>query len=427
MKIAVIGLGYVGLPLAIRLSQVGFLVDAIDINSKKIKSLSGGVLPFAQDEPNLEKFFKAESKKRKIVYSDKFDNIKNAEVIIVAVDTPIKYKKPNYSNLLKSISDISKHLRKGQIIIIESTVAPKTCLEIIAPLIKKRSGLELNKDFFLAMVPERIRPNHIFEQLISRPRTVGLSSKKQNKKLGVIYSKITSGDLDFVDLTTAETVKTVENAYRDVNIAFANEVALACEELEVNVWKLIELVNKDPFKSMHKPGAGVGGHCIPKDPWLLASSVKKHRLELIETARKINDNMPNHIYILIKKSLEEKNIKVKNAKLAILGYSYVGNSDDTRNSPTEVLAKILTRNRISYKIYDPYVSNYSLSSVDAIAKNADLLVLMVAHDLFKKIDFWKLSKIMRTKIIIDGRNFFDEQSMKKKGFTYSGIGNITAG
>lgn len=423
MKAAVIGLGYVGLPLTIRLSQLNFDVSGIDINFEKIRKLQKGILPFAESEPWLNEYFIKEFKKGKLSFSSTFEKLAESKIIFVCVDTPIIGKTANYRSFKNALKSIGRNLKKDSIVVIESTVAPNTSIKIAIPIIERQSGLEKNKDFFVATVPERIRPNHIFEQLTSLSRVIGVSDNRIKKTLKRIYSRITSGEIDFTDLTTAETVKTVENSFRDVNIAFANEVAIACEELGVDVWKVIELVNKSPFHNMHTPGAGVGGHCIPKDPWLLAFSVKKNQLPIIKNARNTNDNMPNHIFSLTKKALKEKNIDIANSNLAILGYSYIGNSDDTRNSPTEQLEKILKRSRIKYKIQDPFVEKYSKLSVYEVAKSADAIVLMVAHDVYRKIDLKKLLKIMKSKVIIDGRNFFEGQKMVNLGFVYKGIGN----
>lgn len=424
MKVTVVGLGYVGLPLTIRLSQLNFDVLGIDKDLKKIQKLQKGMLPFAQEEPFLEDYFKKVYRKGKISFACTFEKLTTRELIFICVDTPIIGKVPNYQSLTSALKSIALNLKKGSVVIIESTVAPNTCKNLVIPILQKQSKLKINQDFFVATVPERIRPNHIFKQLTTLSRVIGVSDKKIESLLKKVYSKITSGDIDFTDLTTAETVKTVENSFRDVNIAFANEVAIACEELGVDVWKVRELVNKSPFHNMHKPGAGVGGHCIPKDPWLLASSVKVNRLNLIETARKINDNMPAHIFALAREALKEKKIKIANANFVILGYSYVGNSDDTRNSPTVALLKILEKNGFKYKIFDPHIEKYSHLSMYDAAKSADALVLMVEHDLFKKIDFKKLSKTMKSKIIIDGRNFFIKRELENKGFKYLGIGNV---
>lgn len=423
MKTAVVGLGYVGLPLAIRLSQLNFDVLGVDVNSQKITKLQKGTLPFAESEPQLKDYFKKEYKKGKMSFSKNFENISKSEMVFISVDTPIIGKVPNYKSLKSAINAVGANLKKGTIVVIESTVAPNTCKKLIIPTLEKKSKLKINKDFFVATVPERIRPNHIFEQLNTLSRVIGVSDAKIKKNLKDVYSKITSGEIDFTDLTTAETVKTVENSFRDVNIAFANEVAIACEEIGVDVWRVRELVNKSQFHNMHQPGAGVGGHCIPKDPWLLASSVKVNRLNLIETARKINDRMPAHIFALAREALKEKKIKITNANFVILGYSYVGNSDDTRNSPTESLIKILKNKKVKYVVHDPHVKDFLNQSVESIVKGADMLIIMVNHDEYRQVKYKKVAEAMKTKIIIDGRNLVPVEIVKKLGFVYKGVGN----
>ena len=419
MKVGVIGLGYVGLPIALKLSQLGFSVLGIDINTQKIAKLKAGQLSFAGDEPRLEEYFMEQYKKGRLNFTSSFEKISDRDLIFITVDTPTLDKTPDYHSLKSALENVSKNLKKGSIVIIESTVSPQACEKLVIPQIEKCSKLKVNKDFFVATVPERIRPNHIFEQLTTLSRVIGISDKKIQPILKKIYSEITSGDIDFTDLTTAETVKTVENSFRDVNIAFANEVAIACEELGVNVWEVRELVNKSPFHNMHKPGAGVGGHCIPKDPWLLASSVKKRKMKLIETAREINDLIPMHVWNLAKSTL-----KVSNPKLAILGYSYVENTDDTRNSPTQTLVEILKKEKIAFEVHDPNVKEFSKKSTEQVLKRTDCLILMVAHDAYKKINLRQVGKIMRNKIIIDGRNFFDKEQAQKQGFIYLGVGNV---
>lgn len=423
MKTAVIGLGYSGLPLAIRLSQSSFYVLGIDINHKKIEKLQAGILPFAQDEPYLKVYLEREFKKGRISFTLTFERIRDNDLIFINVDTPIKGKLPDYSSLINAIKSISPNLKRGSIVIIESTVSPKTTETLVIPTIENHSNLKVNKDFFVATVPERIRPSHIFEQLTTLSRVIGISDKKIEPTLKKIYSKITSGEIDFTDLTTAETVKTVENSFRDVNIAFANEVALACEELGVNVWEVRELVNKSPFHNMHRPGAGVGGHCLPKDPWLLAATVKNHKMRLIEAARTINDQMPLHILDLVKEVLKKNGKDVKNSKLAILGFSYVENTDDIRNSPTQKLVEILDENGIHYQVHDPFVQKYN-SSWENIVKGTDCIVLMVAHDFYKKINLKRVAELVNTKIVVDGRNFFDKKELANLGFIYKGIGNV---
>lgn len=423
MKVAVIGLGYVGLPLAVRLSQLDFDVLGVDKNLEKIRNLQSGILSFAQDEPFLKSYFKKEYNKNKMTFSTNFENISDKDLIFVNVDTPIIGKIPNYSSLTSALKSIAPNLKKRSIVIIESTVSPNTSINLVIPILEEYSNFKVNLDFFVATVPERIRPNHIFEQLITLSRVIGISDKKIQPTLKEVYSQITSGEIDVTDLTTAETVKTVENSFRDVNIAFANQIALACEELGVNVWQIRELVNKSPFHNMHKPGPGVGGHCIPKDPWLLSSSVKNGQLSIIKESRKTNDLMPKHLYDLIKLAFKQKKIDIKKAKLCVLGYSYIEDTDDVRNSPTQTLLDLLKLDKIKYTVHDSNVDRYKKNLLGKI-KNSDCIVLAVGHKEYKTLNLKKLEKLINKKILIDGKNFFDKKVAEKYGFIYKGIGNI---
>lgn len=421
MNATIIGLGYVGLPLAIRLTQIGFSVNAIDKDILKISSLKRGKLPFALDEPHLEEFFKKARHKIKFLgISEKYES---TGLIFVAIDTPLIGTKPNNIYITKASKYLSKNLKKGTIVIIESTIAPKTAKNLIIPLIEKETSMKINKDFYLAVAPERIRPKYIFKQLTTLPRVIGVSSNTIIPKLKYLYKKITSGEIDFTDLTTAETVKTVENTFRDVNIAFANQIALACEELGVNVWKVRELVNKSPFHNLHKPGTGVGGHCIPKDPWLLLSSVGTEQLSIVKEARDTNDSMPAHLFELVKLAFKQKKIDQKKAKVCVLGYSYVEDTDDVRNSPSQMLLDLFKLGKIKYTVHDPNVDRYNKELLSKI-KDSDCIVLAVGHKEYKNLRLKNLAKLVNKKVLIDGRNFFDKQIAEKYGFIYKGIGNI---
>lgn len=423
MNIVVVGLGYVGLPLSMLLSKKGYSVTGIDRDISKIKKLKSGVLPFARSEPGLKFLFQNEVNKKRLDYSSTFEKVKKAKYVIVAVNTPVQGKSPDYEPLKSALVSISKYLHKEVIIIIESTISPNSTLKVLVPLLEKESDMKFNQDFYVSVVPERIRPNYILKQLTSIPRVIGISNSKIKNGIKTLYTHITSGSINFTDITTAEVVKTVENSYRDVQIAFANEIAKAAEELGVNIWEIRELVNKSPFHNMHKPGAGVGGHCIPKDPVLFMSSLKHTKTPLLQSARNINSSMPNFILDHIIKSLKLRRKTIQSSKITILGYSYVENSEDSRNSPTISLIKLLKTKKIKYSIHDPYIKEYSKKKILSHLKGSDCLVLMVAHKQYNQINIGSISKVMRTKIIIDGRNLFDSEVAKENDILYIGVGN----
>jgi UDP-N-acetyl-D-mannosaminuronic acid dehydrogenase len=238
-----------------------------------------------------------------------------------------------------------------------------------------------------------------------------------------LYGHIVEADLDTADPLTAELVKTTENAYRDVQIAFANEVALICEVVGADVWRVRELVNKSPYRQMHLPGAGVGGHCIPKDPWLLAYSARNAHgmVHLIPQARAINDYMPLHVAGLVLEALSNHDVDKLDARVAILGYAYLENSDDTRNSPSEMLYIHLFRSNVEVVVHDPWVSDYQTDLMETV-KGCDAAVLMVAHDAYHDLDLAALRSVLRTPILIDGRHFFDAAEAQKAGLYYRCVG-----
>jgi UDP-N-acetyl-D-mannosaminuronic acid dehydrogenase len=241
------------------------------------------------------------------------------------------------------------------------------------------------------------------------------------------YRHVVQADLDPVDCLTAELVKTMENAYRDVQISFANEMALLCEDMGADVWQIRELVNKSPYRAMHLPGAGVGGHCIPKDPWLLiANASHAFQPRLIPTARAINDGMPLHMANLTVQALKNAGIEPPDARVAVLGYAYLENSDDTRNSPSAELVGRLGEMGIQVRIHDPWVEPYQGDLFERMAQ-CDAAVVMVKHEPYLSLDLTAMRRVLRTPILIDGRHVFSKWQAERAGLIYRGLGQGTEG
>jgi UDP-N-acetyl-D-mannosaminuronic acid dehydrogenase len=250
-----------------------------------------------------------------------------------------------------------------------------------------------------------------------------------------IYSKIVKAPVHETDVLTAEVSKTIENAYRDVNIAFANEMALVCESLGVNAYEIIELVNELPSRMMHIPGAGVGGHCLPKDTWLLRHGLNEygtHEVEprFISLAREINNHMPIHMTHLIEDALEKKGVKIQDATVTVLGIAYLENADDTRNTPALALIKELEAKGTKVILHDPYVQDWDLGSheierdIYTAAKNSDCLALVTRHRDYTDIDFAKIGDVMRTRTLVDGRNVYQEEKILAHDFEYRAVGKV---
>jgi UDP-N-acetyl-D-mannosaminuronic acid dehydrogenase len=428
-KLVVVGLGYVGIPVACRFAEEGFDVTGIDIVSEKVKMINKGESPIEGDEPGLQDLVKKVVGSGKMKATTSYDAIQEADYVLIVVETPfdLRSKEPYYSALRAASKSVGMNLKKDTLVIVESTVAPGTTNKIVQPILEEESGLKAGSDFLLATAPERVMPGKLLYNLTNLDRTIGGIDEASTRSAIDLYSNIVKGELFATNALTAEVVKTTENAYRDVQIAFANEVAMMCEILGVDVYDVRDLVNRSPFRNMHFPGAGVGGHCLPKDSWLLAFGARdKYEPRLLAIAREINDGMPRHMSQLCESALREAGRKVYGAKVTVLGLAYLENSDDTRNSPAFTLLKALEVVGALPVVHDPLVKESNgIIPIDDIKKaltDSDCLVLVTAHDEYKQLDLNEIKKMMRTAIIIDGRNVFDKNECISKGFIYRGVG-----
>lgn len=435
-KIAVCGLGYVGFPVALLFAKAGFKVVGIDIDEKKIKKINNGRSIIEGKEPGLKELVKKTYKSGILKATSDISEYKCADVILVAVETPVEDSthEPTYTALKSALRDIAPNIKKGALVIIESTIAPKTMEQVVKVILESGSGMIVSKDFLLANCPERLMPGHLLENIQNYNRVIGGMNEKAAFMAKKLYSHIVRGKLEITDCMTAEIVKSGENAYRDVQIAFANELALLCEAMGANVWEVRCLINNckkrgetrmEALRQVHFPGSGVGGHCIPKDSWLLVYGAKDLiEPKIIPLARKINNFMPQHTFDLLKMACKETKKEINKSKIVVLGYAYNANSDDTRNTPTEPLLKLLNKTKAEVVIHDPYVPDYK-KPLEEVLEKAQAIILMTAHDQYKKINLKDLKKLMSPNpIIIDGRNAFDRAVSEKLGFTYKGIGNI---
>jgi UDP-N-acetyl-D-mannosaminuronic acid dehydrogenase len=443
-KIAVIGMGYVGIPAAALLADVeGFHVTGIQRRSKrsgwKIEALNKGECPI-MNEPDLPELIeKVVLKKRSFIVTDDTDVLEDMDYILIDVQTPTdpETHQPMY-NSLKSVSKtVGQKMSKGATVIVESTVAPGTTTNIVLPILEKESRMKVGTDFHLVFAYERVMVGRLLYNIQNYPRIIGGVTESCQEKGHWLYKHIVNEELIPVSATTAEVAKVVENTYRDVQIAFANEVALACEAMGVDFNDVRKCVNSLPmnsnaYRDLHLPGAGVGGHCLPKDPWLLKYGVDTYGeisvpFDVIVQARRRNDLMPHHIFRLMKKAADKKGLQINDLTVAILGASFIENSEDTRNSPTEALVQLLEENGINYSIHDPYVRQrefpYEINSdLKATIAEKDLLVLMVKHETYYQIKPSWLKEQLVHPILIDGRDVFNLESFRKEGFIAYGVG-----
>ena len=422
-KIAVIGLGYVGLPVAALFADQGFSVTGVDVKDERIALINQGISPIEGKEPGLSELIASVVKQDKLRATVNYADIRDCDVVLIDVETPVNHAHiPEYEALRAALKSLSAVLKKGAVVIIESTIMPGTMQNVVLPILEENTGRKCGQDFYLGNCPERVMPGKLLKNLSSMSRVVGGDSPKTAAAMRALYSNIVKSDLDQADWITAELVKTVENTYRDVQIAFANETAMICEALGADVWRVRELVRKSPGREMLLPGAGVGGHCIPKDPWLLASSVKGLgvKVRLIPAARDINSFMPTHMIDLLKERIKD----LQGKRILILGYAYLEDSDDTRDAPSQYFIKALEAEGADYIIHDPFVKEYA-GDLYQKAQGCDAAVLITAHSEYKQIDFAHLKSVLNSSILIDGRNLWDKTEAAEAGIDLIRLGDFS--
>ena len=437
--LVVVGLGYVGLPVAARFAQVGFLVTGLEVNADKVAMVNAGRCPIEGEEPGLPELIAQVIAAGRLRAASDYAACQQADVILVAVETPIdSVNQPRYTALRAALRSLEPYLGTGvsqtgtaQLVIIESTVAPGTMDKLVRPLLEAEGRRKAGKDFYLVHCPERVMPGRLLTNLTRMSRVVGGHTPEAARLAETLYRHIVEAELDLTDCVTAELVKTAENAYRDVQIAFANELALICEHVGADVWQVRELVNKSPGRSVLLPGAGVGGHCIPKDPWLLAYGASEAvKAKLIPAAREINDYMPLHMAELTVGALHQVGVEIEEARVAVLGYAYLENSDDTRNAPSVALVNRLEELGAEVRVHDPFVAGYQGALAERVC-GADAVVVMVKHDAYRAIDLHQLKEWLAcpcgggkgsSPVLVDGRRLFDRDEAEAAGFVFRGVG-----
>ena len=377
-KIVVMGIGYVGLPLALMLAKSGSKVIGVDINEEVVKALNEREFTtLSIKEPDIHKLL--ESDEVKLNFKSSFD-VCDADIFIISVPTPLhEHKKESDLIYVKSaLGSIIPHLKKGNLVIIESTIPPLTTRNVIKPIIENKTDFIVGEDIFLAHCPERILPGNVYHEIIHNSRVIGGINEKSCQMTMEIYKSFVKAPIYITDDVTAELVKLIENTYRDVNIALANELSLIAESLNVDIKKAINIANEHPRVNVLTPGIGVGGHCIPIDPWFL-SEIDPEKAVLIVTARRINDQMPFVTARKIRKALKDIPIP----KIVVLGITYKPNIPDIRESPALKICDILEEEGYDITIYDPLIERYHYNSIIDIVKNIDCLIILVEHDIIK--------------------------------------------
>lgn len=418
-KMCVVGLGYIGLPTAVMFADHGFNVLGVDINEEAVNQLNNKQLHI--EEPGLQERLETTVDKGLFRASTVPET---ADVYILAVPSPINEDKTaNLDYVRAAAESIVPFLQKGNLVILESTVPPRTVEDVLIPVLKK-SNLHIGEELFVSHSPERVIPGKLFEELVNNDRIVGGINAQSTELTVQLYKTFVKGTIHKTDATTAELVKVMENTYRDVNIALANELAQIGEKLGVNIWEAIQLANYHPRVNIHYPGPGVGGHCIAVDPWFIVEQAPD-LAKLILLSRNINDHMPD--YVVDKVRQLASILGIEDPKIAVWGLSFKGNIDDMRGTPSMEVIKGLERQGYAYTVFDPHIRENKVpnqtQSVEDSVNGADFILVLTDHDYYKAVDVQKLKGLMRHAHVVDTRNLLNRDEWKAAGFVHFRLGD----
>jgi len=417
--VGVMGLGYVGLPLAVEKARAGYKVIGFDIQQKRVNLINKGINYIGDvNDAELKKFVN----EGLITATTNFDKLKDCDVISICVPTPLdKFKQPDLSYIIKTSEDISKRLRKGQLIILESTTYPGTTEEIVLPILKK-SGLEIGKDFYLAFSPERVDPGNNRFKTRNTPKVVGGVTEECTRHAKALYENVLEAPVFSVSSPrTAEMTKILENTFRLINIALVQEMTKVAEKMDVNIWEVIEAASTKPFGYMpFYPGPGIGGHCIPIDPFYLAFKAKEFDLHLmlVEVAGQIADDMPYYVIQRLSDILNDYKKPLNGSKILVLGVAYKGNIDDLRESPALKVIEILEKKKAEIYYFDPFVPYFehngrkyeSIDLNDDILKEMDGAIITAGHTI--GVDYKKIIK--NVPFVFDTKNILKDIKDRNK-------------
>ncbi len=434
IKVCVIGIGRIGLPTALSFANKNLSTIGVDINTELVNSINSGKYPL-DDEPEFDKIFDKVTKNK---FFSATDNISEAltksNVVILSLPTPMdKNCVPNYSALFSVAQDLHDFIQHETLIIIESTVEPGFIEDEFIKIVEgKNKKLTCNIDFSIVACPETANPGEIFSDFHKLPRLIGGFDERFSQITAELYHYVFNVEIIHLpNCKTANAAKLTANVFRDVNIAFINELAMLFEKMDIDIIKVIEACDRKYNFQAHYPGSGVGGPCLPVNSYQYLNTARKTFdgvLRMIETAREINEHMPHHTVEIVVDALNESEKSIKNSNIGILGISYKPNVADIQLSPAEEIVKHLEQLGAKIKIYDPFYKSQNIfshmcsNSFDDVVENSDALILVTAHDEFKNIDPKILFSKMNTPIFVDTRGIMNIESAKKSGLIFRGIG-----
>jgi UDP-N-acetyl-D-mannosaminuronic acid dehydrogenase len=451
-KIGVIGMGYVGIPSAALFAAIphyqhvyGFQRDS-KTSGYKIRMLNRGESPLKGEEPGLDDLLRKVVSEGKFSCTSDFSKISELDAVTLAIQTPFRDAKdliPDFSALIDGIRMAGKYIGKGALVVLESTITPGTTAGMAKTLLEEESGMIAGRDFALAHAPERVMVGRLLRNIREHDRIVGGFDTVSTLRAQELYTPVlTTGRIIPMTATAAEVTKTAENTFRDLQIAAVNELALYCEAMGINVYDVREgvasLKEENVTRAILWPGAGVGGHCLTKDTYHLERGVKmlgadlldypKGKESLFTLARNINDFMPVHMVNLTTSALEHAGQKTKGTRIALLGWAFIANSDDARNTPSEIYRELMKEQGAEISVHDPYVEHYPgiriEKDLNAVLHDASAVVIFTAHAEYSSLDPVKMRELIGEKhpVIIDGRNMVDPDRFIEAGWVYKGIG-----
>ncbi len=417
-KICVLGLGYIGLPYASTFATHGLRVVGVDINPQVVDRLKEGELHIY--EPGLRTLVQAALLSGNLTIAQQ---PQPADAFIIAVPTPITPdKKADLSYVISAAESIVPHLHKGNLVVLESTSPPRTTVDIVQPILE-RSGLRAGADFTLAYTPERVMPGHTLHELIENARVIGGIDPASTEAGRDLYATFVRGEIVLTDATTAEMVKLMENTYRDVNIAIANEFARLADRFGVDVWEAVAIANRHPRVRILNPGPGVGGHCISVDPWFLVEAAPDLS-PLVTTARLVNDGQPDFVVGIARRVMGS----MQGCKIAALGLAFKADIDDLRESPAIEICHKLSEAGARVTAYEPYKPEYhqnmfeTATTLAAALDGADLLLLLVSHAALRNLEPEVVAKLTPARVVIDCVNAWPVKEWEQHGFRMVRLG-----
>ena len=431
LRVCVVGIGRIGLPTALSFAKSGLQTIGVDINENLVSTINSGVFPL-KDEPGYEEIFNDVIKNKMFSATTKIeDAIPNSDLILLSLPTPMdKNNIPDYSALTDSASKLSNFLSPNSLVIVESTVEPGFIEDEMVPIISKSDQLKIGENFFIGVCPENANPGEILHDFTNLPRLVGSINKQTTEIITFIYDFVFAVELVIMpDCKTANAVKLTTNVFRDINIAFINELSLMFEKLGIDTLKVLEAAKKKYNFQIHYPGAGVGGPCLPINSYQLLNAARRSgvNLSMIEYGRQINEKMPEHVIKLTLDAFKECKKPIQNNDILILGVSYKPDVKDIQLTPAKHIIKKLQDLGANIHIYDPYFSSSQVfginveENLDAVISKVDASIIITAHKEFRNISLPVFNK-MKSPILVDTRGIIDPMDAKQAKLIFRGLG-----